>query len=465
MFGVLSWLVVLFGTAQCHRDSGPVSSPPAATLRVGVGGLSVQAADAGLRQVVANLSVEGLINFNEDGRPRPFLAESWVTSPDGLTLTFQLHKQAKFHDGSPVTASAVIGILKEALPRAMGSAYEDVADVQELDDSRVQFRLRRPAPLLIEALETTIRKPGKGGASVGPFVPTSNPLELRANPDYYQGRPAVDNILFTSYPTVRTAWAELLRGGLDMLYEVNADSLDSLQSSSNVAVFSFVRHYQYMIIFGAGSAFQSADLRRELNAVIDRDAVVRDGLSGHGVPSSGAVPPRHWALGTEAARFTCVVPADSVYERVALTVKRQLAAAGVDMQIKEITQEELLKTADNNHFEAILVDALSGPSLFRSYRRWHSKGGGTTQTIDSPAIDTALDRVRHAASDEEYREGVRAFQQAIVDSPPAIFLAWGERARAVSRRFEVPRPEDGRDALATLRLWKPAGEIQLASRK
>ena len=35
-----------------------------------------------------------------------------------------------------------------------------------------------------------------------------------------------------------------------MLYEVNADALDSLQSSSDVVVFSFVRHYQYLIIFG-----------------------------------------------------------------------------------------------------------------------------------------------------------------------------------------------------------------------
>ena len=255
----VTWLVVLLGTTQCSRGSQRAASQPAATLRVGVGGVSVQANDAGLRQVVGNLSLEGLVNFNEDGRPRPFLAESWVASPDGLTLTFQLHKQAKFHDGSPVTALAVVGILREALPRAMGASYEDVADVQALDDSRLQFRLRRPAPLLIEALETTIQKPGKGGASVGPFVPTSNPLELRANLDYYQGRPALDSILFTPYPTVRAAWAELLRGGLDMLYEVNADSLDSLQSSTNVAVFSFVRHYQYMIIFGPGPAFQSAE--------------------------------------------------------------------------------------------------------------------------------------------------------------------------------------------------------------
>src|SRR4051794_8188076 len=123
-FGVFSWLVVLFGTAHCGHGGAPVShQPPAVTLRVGVGGVSLQAADAGLRQVVANVSVEGLVNFNEDGRPRPFLADSWVTTPDGLTLTFQLHKQAKFHDGSPVTASAVIGILREALPRVMGPAY------------------------------------------------------------------------------------------------------------------------------------------------------------------------------------------------------------------------------------------------------------------------------------------------------------------------------------------------------
>ena len=145
-------------------------------------------------------------------------------------------------------------------------------------------------------------------------------------------------------------------------------------------------------------------------------------------------------------------------------MKRQLAAAGVDMQITETTQDDLLRVLGENRFEAILVDAASGPSLFRSYRRWHSRSGGTTQTIDSQLIDAGLDRVRHAASDEEYRAGVRAFQQAIVDAPPAIFLAWGERARAVSRRFDVPRPENGRDALATLRLWKPAAELQVASR-
>ena len=190
---------------------------------------------------------------------------------------------------------------------------------------------------------------------------------------------------------------------------------------------------------------------------------------------------RHWALSADAPKlafdpklaanlaarhfkFTCLVPADSVYERVALEVKRQLAAASVDMQVKEVPQDELMETAGKNDWEALLVDTVSGPSLFRLYQRWLSGGRPfTIRHIDSPLIDAALDRIRHASSDADYRAGVTAFQQAVVDDPPAIFLAWGERARAVSRRFDVPS-KPGRDILTTLRLWKPSADQGAASR-
>ena len=90
------------------------------------------------------------------------------------------------------------------------------------------------------------------------------------------------------------------------------------------------------------------------------------------------------------------------------------------------------------------MDVVSGPSLFRSVpalalrRARQSCRPSTARASTPPWI-----AIRHAASDEEYRAGVAAFQQAIVDDPPAIFLAWGERARAVSRRFEVPGRKTG----------------------
>ena len=163
-------------------------------------------------------------------------------------------------------------------------------------------------------------------------------------------------------------------------------------------------------------------------------------------------------------QFTCLVSADSVYERIALVVKQQLAAASVDMRVEEATQDQILRAATDNNFEAILVDTVSGPSVFRSYRHWHSKTSVPPQPISSSAIDAALDRIRHAPSDDEYRQGVTAFQRAIVEEPPAIFLAWGERARAVSQKFDVPVPEDGRDVLSTLRLWRPTADRRAGNR-
>jgi peptide/nickel transport system substrate-binding protein len=475
-------LIVLTGTARCNR-SGPIT-PPNTTLRVGLGGVPQLTNQSGLQQYLGNLSIEGLVAPYEDGRPRPWLAERWETSPDGLTLTVLLRRNARFHDGKPVTASVVAEVLRDTLPKLMGRSFqEDVEQITAPDDFHIQIRLHQSSRLLIESLEIGIREPRNTNVGTGPYlVPVGSPNQLQASQDYYLGQPKIDRIVFHTYPTVRTAWAELLRGNLDMLYEVNLDALDSLQAASNVSVFSYLRHYQYVVMFGRrASDFKSAAIRREVNAAIDRNGIIHDVLNDHGIASVGPVPPQHWALDKSAPRlefdpvlsknlasrklrFTCLVAADSVYERIALALKQQLAAASVDMRIQEVTQDEIIQAGKSKDFEALLIDVISGPSMFRSFRQYYSRAPFDLKPVGNSSIDAALDRIRHAPSDEEYRKGVTDFQRAIVDDPPEIFLVWGERARAVSRRFDVVRPEDGRDVLNTLRLWRPATVQQLASR-
>jgi peptide/nickel transport system substrate-binding protein len=482
VFGVLVWSLVLAGTARCSNRSGPSPLPPSTTLRMGSGALAQSTSAAGLRQVASILSLEGLINFKDDGRPRPWLADGWSTSDDGLLLTIRLRPQARFHDGSPVTAETVTGFLKNALPKSMGPAFEDVDGITAVSDTEVGIRLKKPSPFVLESLESLIQKPGAEGVGTGPFAVSdgTNP-ELRSFPDYYLGKPAIERITMTPYPSIRAAWADLLRGKVDMLYEVNLDALDSLQASNEVSVFSFARHYQYVILFGSrATQFKPADVRRALNAAIDRNAVVRTAFDGHAIPSIGPVLPQHWALGKSAPRlefdarlagslagrhltFTCLVPADSVYERLALIVKQQLAAASVDMRVEEASQDRIIEAVTKNTYDAIMIDMVSGPSLFRTYRQLHSKVPMSPKPIGSPMIDAALDQIRHAPSDDEYRAGMTALQRAIVDAPPAIYLASGERARAVSRRFDVPESEDGRDVLATLRLWRPRADQRAAN--
>jgi peptide/nickel transport system substrate-binding protein len=49
----------------------------------------------------------GLVQFDEQFQPRPYLAKKWEVSPDGKTYTFYLEEGATFHDGKPITSEDV----------------------------------------------------------------------------------------------------------------------------------------------------------------------------------------------------------------------------------------------------------------------------------------------------------------------------------------------------------------------
>lgn len=430
-----------------------------------------------------NLSLEGLTRIGQDGRVEPRLAEGWSFSPDRLIMTLRLRPGVKFHDGSNVTADTVAEILRISLPGFMGPAFRDVDRIASVAADRIEIHFTEPSRFSEEALELNLSKLNEPTVGTGPFsaVDPKSLSELRANPDYYLGPPNVDRVLVTNYPSVRSAWADMLRDQIDMLYEVGTDALDSLQGGNNISLFSFTRPYQYVVFLNTRvPSLRAARIRRALNLAIDRSVLVQDAFGGHALPSSGPIWPNHWALGQELSRFsfdpstaasllssednakgsvavslrfTCLVPPD--YERIALVVSRQLEAVGVKMDLKEASIEESLEALRKHDYEAVLFDMVSGPGMFRLYGLWHTGGSLNIGQSTSPEVDAALDRIRHAKSDDQYRSAVAAFQKAMLDDPPAIFLAWSERARAVSRRFDVAAQPD-RDILLSLRLWKPA---------
>jgi peptide/nickel transport system substrate-binding protein len=348
--------------------------------------------------------------------------------------------------------------------------------------------MRQQSPLLLDALEVPVSKPGAPLTGTGPFMvaDSKSPTELTANSKYYLGQPTIDRIVMEAFPSVRTAWAEMLRGRIDMLYEVGVDALDSLEASTNVAIFTYPRHYQYVVVLNPESpALRSKDVRQALNLAIDRNALVQSVLRGHGTASSGPVWPRHfaarrdspvWAFDPKLAaqkvsrargarggplRFACLVRPNELDERIALVLKQQLEAVGVELTIEEQPIDRVIDAVDRGKFDAVLLESPNGPTILRSYRAWRSGG---SMHAHSDTVDVALNAIRHARSDEEYSAAVGAYQQAAIDDPPAIFLAWIERARAVSKRFVVPPGEPGRDILSNLRLWKPATDVRAMNR-
>jgi peptide/nickel transport system substrate-binding protein len=79
----------------------------------------------------------------------PELAVRWERSPDGVTWTFYLRKDAKFHDGTPVTADSVIFSITRTKELGMGAAFlwDSVERIEKVDDYTIRFHLKYPAPL------------------------------------------------------------------------------------------------------------------------------------------------------------------------------------------------------------------------------------------------------------------------------------------------------------------------------
>lgn len=473
------FLIVAAGCDRSAASSSQNRSPT--TLTVGFGLTTGQSAGLGIRDTIASLTLERLVSFGVDGRPQARLAERWSVSPDGLSLKLWLRSGATFHNGQPVTATIVRKALADGLPSALGTAFKDVRDIVAIDDHTVEVRLHRRSAFVFEGFEIAVQQPGDPPVGTGPFFVaniSTDQVELRAYQEYYGGKPLIDRILVNSYGSIRSAWADILRGQVDMLYEVGQDAFDSLQPSSNVKVFTIQRPYAYVVVLNMRrSMFRDAGFRRALNAAIDRNTLVSDVFDSHATPAVGPVSANHWAYDSKLPTFkyepklvnvgkririACLF-ADSSLEELALTIERQFEAIGVDLELELLPLDQWLDKVTAGDFDAYLADAALGPSIMRSYRLWHSGEQFNWGQFNSKQVDAALDAIRDASNDADYREGVAAFQRAIIVDPPAIFLTWSERARAVSTRFDVP-VEPGLEILSTLRLWRPVDLPKTARR-
>jgi len=328
----------------------------------------------------------------------------------------------------------------------------------------------------VDAMELPVQGPSEG-ATTGPFYragATGSEVELHANENYHAGKPLIQRILIRPYTSLRAAWADMLRGQVDMLYDISVDAVDFVKPSKSVKVYEHQRNYAELVVFNVQRPVLRDNLfRQRLNEAINREELVAQILDGHGVAADSALWPYHWAYDKSAPTFryapeiipikdrpklTCIFPERSL-ERLALAVQRQLQTVGVDLRLELLPIDEWYARAQAGNFDILLSDALVGPNVLRQYQFWHTGSPNNWGRFSSHAVDEALDRVRHAANDDEYRAWVGAFQRAMIDDPPAIFLAWSQRARAVSARFEVP-VEPGRDVLCTLRLWRPTADKQ-----
>ena len=87
---------------------------------------------------------DALVKPMPGGLNTPSLAESWQESKDHLTYTFTLRKNARFHNGEPVTAEDVKFSFERYKGASAALLKEKVKEVQVLGPGQVRFALKEP---------------------------------------------------------------------------------------------------------------------------------------------------------------------------------------------------------------------------------------------------------------------------------------------------------------------------------
>jgi peptide/nickel transport system substrate-binding protein len=492
-------LLCTVAASACAQS--PASRPDGPnTLRVGM----AEGSDAA-RSFATLLVHEGLTRVSLDGRAQPGLAESWQWEAGRRRLRVSLRENVLFHDGTPLTADIAAEALRQAIRRE-GPLYPSLTDITAIrseDALHLLIDVSRPSSLLPEDLSILLRMKNPD-IGTGPYRVVSTSVEevvMASNREYYLGRPGIDRIVFKPYDSPRTTWSTFLRGELDMVSDVPQNTVEFIRNN-DVQIVSFPRWYQNVIAFNSRRApFNSPVVRRALNFAIDRGEIVDKHLQGAGVPATSPIWPKYWAYeagvatytydparatalfdsvhltpGTAKAvpgrptkmrlRFTCLIPQTfAVWEEVALELQRQLFDVGVDIDFVSLPLDEYTQRMIRGDFDAVFTDLISGPALSRPYIFWASAAalkGYNVFGYENPRVEGLFAELRQATNDAATRSATRRLQQEWQDDPPALFLAWSQRARAIRKDFHVIL-EPERDPFLTLWRWTPAYGVLKAS--
>lgn len=465
-------------------------------MRIGTGSPPIGAAEMGASAIVNLLKADPWLTNTADGRQAERIVTRWTWNESATVLTLQLRRDVYFHDDTPLTPEVAAKAL-EALGRRQTS-FRSVGAIEPAGVDTIVLRLKeRNAFILPDLTAMLLVKPEDSDIGTGPYRLVSrenNDAKLTAFPRYYRGRPALAGIDVINYPTLRNAWAGLMRGDVDMLYEVSRDAVEFVDAETSVNTYSFPRPYYIPLTFNVRHpALRDARVRQAINHAVDRVALVREGLRGRGSTADGPVSPLNWAYSAlqtpfahdpGAARrlldeagfpvrrnataavpmrfhFECLVfDEDPRFDRIALLVQKQLADVGIDMRLVPIPLEALGRRVAAARFDAFLME-MSGRSLSRVYDFWRSRQGPINSGY--MAADGVLDRIRASVTDAEMRAGVAELGRVMHADPPAAFLVWQETARAALATFDVAA-EENRDILTNLWMWRPASAPREARR-
>ena len=443
---------------------------------------------------IANFLFNGLVKYDKDNsKIIGDLAQDFYYE-NKTTIIFKLKKNVSWHDGEKFTAQDVVftynTIISPKISTPYSAEFRFVKSVEALDDYSVKVIYKKPYFKSLEAWSMGIlpkhilkdeenlmsskfnTNPIGTGAYKLFLLEHSKNIILKANEDYFEGRPKIDEISFHVIADPMTRFLMLKSGALDL------GSVESMQYERqlNEEFFSkfnihekISQSYTYLGFNLRLKKFQNPKVRKALSLAIDREEIVKILFFKHGKVCTGPFLPGTKAFNSDIkaptknikrakkllaeAGYTQDNPLEfeivtsnssAVRPHVTQILQHQLKKAGVIVTLRVMEWQAFLNMVVFPHkFDALVLGW--GLSVTPDpYSIWHSdndkQGGFNLVGYKNKNLDKMIEQSETMVDREKLGVVWRDMFKIITDDNPYLFLYIPNSITVVDKKIKNIEP-------------------------
>jgi peptide/nickel transport system substrate-binding protein len=434
-----------------------------------------------------------IASFDKNGQTVGDLAEGWAWS-DPTTLVVRLKPNAKFSDGTAVTAADVAATysffkktdLKTPSPRA--GAFSAVASVTA-DKGKVVFKLNQPDATFVTNLVIGVlpEKIANGDivsehpkmVGCGPFKISSvtvNHFELVRNEHYGLGHPAKsERIEIKIVRDETTRFAKLRKGEVDIVQNIlSRDVLETLaKTSPNLRIERRPGlNTTYLGFNMKDPVLANPKVRQAISQAINREAIIKYALKGLAQPASTMLPPSDPFFNKSVPsptydptaaqkilddaglvrgpggkpRFSLSYKTTNNMTRVAIAkaIAADLRKIGIDVVVEPLEWGRFKADVEAGRVQMWSLSwvGFKDPDIYRYAFATENfpPTGGNRGWYSNPELDKLLGEARAVTDNAKRRELYNKVQDIVAKELPYVFL-WHEEIFAVVNKgvkdFEI----------------------------
>jgi peptide/nickel transport system substrate-binding protein len=270
----------------------------------------------------------------------PGLAESWEESEDQTYWTYKIRPDLKWSDGKPLTARDAAYTFNRVINGDIeqtnyGGYTSTITRAEAPDDTTLVLYVKRPSPIMYQLavyilpehiwkdidakkVKSFKNEPENGEPVVGggPYVLIERRkgeyLRFAANPNFYAGKPAADEIVFRVYKNTDAIAEALRKGEVDYANDLSANVFNSLANTDGITTVPSVYSGFNQIAFNMGAALTDGtpigdgsklvldpQVRLAIAQATDRQVLADKVYGGFARPGTTIIPPLYTNLHLE----------------------------------------------------------------------------------------------------------------------------------------------------------------------